>query len=52
MLQVFAAWVLRLEWMKQFGWNVAGVEVSRAALERADKFALNVFRGELSDARL
>ena len=40
-----------LYWMKQFGWEVAGVEVSRAASERANQLTLNVFCGQLSDAR-
>ncbi len=39
-----------LYWMKQFGWDVAGVEISSVASEGANDLALNVFCGQLSDA--
>ncbi len=41
-----------LYWMKQFGWDVAGVEISSVASERANELTLNVFCGQLSDAQL
>lgn len=40
-----------LYWMKQFGWDVAGIETSIIATEKANELALNVFCGQLSDAR-
>lgn len=37
-------------WMKEYGWETYGVEISKAACEQASKQSLEVFCGELQDA--
>lgn len=37
-------------WMKEYGWETYGVDISREACEQAKKQGLDVFCGELQDA--
>lgn len=40
-----------LKWMKEHGWETYGVEISQAACQVAQKHGLEVFQGELAEAK-
>lgn len=40
-----------LDWLKRHGWQVYGVETSKKAAEYGNSFGLNIFNGELIEAK-
>jgi SAM-dependent methyltransferase len=40
-----------LDWLKKHGWHVYGVEISKQAAEYGNKYELNIFNGELIEAK-